>query len=111
MASNNSSDIAEGYVRRYFGGDKGAVTGIRKAWQGRGTGGSSGIWIRERRIAVCSDRYRGLLGGKIILYGEKAVGCVDREGARVGCPPGQTSGYGRKRRSGTDNYSYVTIIN
>ena len=38
---NGCSGIAEGYIRRYFGGIKRAATGIRQAWRGRVTGRGS----------------------------------------------------------------------
>ena len=43
MAENSGFKIAEGYVRRDFGGRKGAATRIRQAWRGKGAGGGSGI--------------------------------------------------------------------
>ena len=43
MEGNGGSETAEVYIRGYFGGGKGAVTGIRKVWKGRGMGGGNGI--------------------------------------------------------------------
>ena len=36
MEANGTSEKAESYVRRYFGGGKGTATGMRKVWQGQG---------------------------------------------------------------------------
>ena len=55
MEANDGSGADEGDVRKYFGGDKGAETGIRKEWRGRGRRGGSGILFKEKRFLVCWD--------------------------------------------------------
>ena len=37
VAANGGHKLAECYVKRYFGGDKGSALEIRKAWRGRRT--------------------------------------------------------------------------
>ena len=39
VAGNGSLETAGVYVRKYFGGGKGAATGTQQAWKGLGKGG------------------------------------------------------------------------
>ena len=73
VAKNGGLEAAEGYVRIYFGDGKGAATGIRQVWQGRGRRGGSVIVFRERRILIYWDGYRGRPCGQMILCGDKMV--------------------------------------
>ena len=60
VESNGDQEAAELYVKRYFGGGKGAALEIRQAWQGRRRQGSSGVggWCRERWVLGCWEGYR-----------------------------------------------------
>ena len=90
MEENGVQKAAEYYVKRYFGGGKGAALEIRQAWrERRRIQGYRGIriWGREKWVSVCWDGDRGRPGGRMILCGftTEVYGIVARGG--YGHPP------------------------
>ena len=57
VEENDDQEADECYIKRYFGGGKGADLEIRKAWRGRGRQGSSrfGFRCRDQLASVCWD--------------------------------------------------------
>ena len=60
VAKNSGQEAADFYVKRDFGGGKGAALEIRQVWWGRGIQGSSGVGVQYRDIwdSVYWDGYR-----------------------------------------------------
>ena len=113
VKANGVQKASECYVKRYFGGYKGAVLGIWQAWKNRRRGQVRRgviIWGRELWVLVCWERDRGHPGGIMIL-----CGCTTELYMRVyrgGCghpPPdvNQAEGGEGRRRSKRDKKNLV----
>ena len=57
VEENDDQEADECYIKRYFGGGKGADLEIRKAWRGRGRQGSSRFGFRCRDRLASGDLY------------------------------------------------------